>query len=300
EGRELATNDDFYFADPFLTYKFTRAGDYHIQVRDSKYDGDQRWAYALLVSDKPHVTHLYPMAGNPGQQIEVEPVGSAHVAGQRLTLTTSTQPGLEFLSFQLNNQKTNAVPFLVTTLPTVLEQDPTDTPDNATRIAIPCGITGRIDKVRALDHFVFAATKGKAIRFEVKARRFGTPLQSGLDSVLDVMTLKGQVLASNDDAFGKDAALVFTPPADGDYVLRIRDLNSKGGPTFVYFVECDWATPDFALRIDSDKAMIGPGSSTSWFVILTRQNGFTGPVTVEVKGLPPGVTVNPLTIHPTM
>jgi hypothetical protein len=300
EGRELAANDDFYFADPFLTYKFPKAGDYFIQVRDSKYDGDPRWAYALLVSDRPHVTHVYPMAGNPGRPIEVEPVGSAHVAGKRLTLTAGDRPGLEFVRLQLGDVKTHPVPFLVTELPTVLEQEPNDTPDRANRITIPCGINGRIDKPRDLDHFVFAATKGKAIRFEVKARRFGTPLQSGLDSVLDVMTPKGQVLASNDDAFGKDAALVFTPPADGDYVMRIRDLNSKGGPTHVYFVEADWARPDFTLRCDPDKAMIGPGSSTAWYVHVTRVNGFAGPVRIDLKGLPKGVTVNPLTIPPSM
>lgn len=300
EGRELAANDDFYFADPFLTCKFGKAGDYFIQVRDSKYDGDPRWTYALLVSDRPHVTHVYPMAGNPGRPIEVEPVGSTHVAGKRLTLTAGDRPGLELVRLSLGDAKTNPVPFLVTELPTVLEQEPNDTPDRANRITIPCGVNGRIDKPRDLDHFVFAATKGKAIRFEVKARRFGTPLQSGLDSVLDVMTPKGQVLASNDDAFGKDAALVFTPPADGDYVLRIRDLNSKGGPTHVYFVEADWARSDFTLRCDPDKAMIGPGSSTAWYVHVTRSNGFAGPVRIDVKGLPKGVTVNPLTIPPTM
>jgi hypothetical protein len=110
----------------------------------------------------------------------------------------------------------------------------------------------------------------------------------------------GQVLASNDDANGKDAALVFTPPADGDYVLCLRDLNSKGGDTAVYFVEADWARPDFTLRCDPDKAMIGPGSSTAWYVHVARANGFDGPVRVEVKGLPEGVTASPLTIPAAM
>src|SRR5262249_9028291 len=150
------------------------------------------------------------------------------------------------------------------------------------------------------DHFVFKATKGKAIRFEVKARRFGTVLNSGLDSVLDVLGPQGQVLATNDDAFGKDSMLVFTPPADGDFILRIRDMNSKGGPGSVYYIEADWARPDFTLRSDPDKAMIGPGSSTAWYVHVVRQNGFDGPVKVDMKGLPPGVTVSPLTIPPTM
>src|SRR6266851_1882985 len=112
------------------------------------------------------------------------------------------------------------------------------------------------------------------------------------------MEPKGAVLANNDDTFGKDAALVFTPPADGDYILRIRDLNSKGGETAVYYIEADLARPDFTLRCDPDKAMIGPGSSTAWYVHVARTDGFTGPVKVEVQGLPKGVSATPLTIPP--
>ena len=53
DGRELAANDDFYFADPLLAYTFAKTGDYFIQVRDSKYDGDPRWVYALTVTNQP-------------------------------------------------------------------------------------------------------------------------------------------------------------------------------------------------------------------------------------------------------
>ena len=46
--------------------------------------------------------------------------------------------------------------------------------------------------------------------------------------------------------------------------------------------------------------MIGPGSRTAWYVHVSRTNGFDGPVTVDVKGLPAGVSVNPLTIPANM
>jgi hypothetical protein len=300
DGRELAANDDFFFADPYLSRTFAKAGDYFIQVRDAKYDGDPRWVYALFVTDRPHVTHVYPMAGNPGKTIEVEPVGSAKLTKARVELKVPETPGLQTVTLDVGGGKTNPVPFIVSELPQVLEQEPNDTPEQATRIAIPCGINGRIDKPRDLDHYAFKATKGRAIRFEVKARRFGTLLQSSLDSVLDVLDGKGNVLATNDDTYGKDAMIVFAPPADGDYVLRVRDLNSKGGPTAVYYVEADWARPDFALRCDPDKAMIAPGGATAWFVHVTRSDGFAGPVKVEVKGLPKGVSVNELTIPESM
>jgi hypothetical protein len=41
-------------------------------------------------------------------------------------------------------------------------------------VTVPCGINGRLAVARDVDHFVFTASRGKAIRFEVKARRLGT------------------------------------------------------------------------------------------------------------------------------
>jgi hypothetical protein len=300
DGRELAANDDFFFADPLLRYTFSKSGDYSLQVRDSKYDGDQRWVYALSVTPKPYVTHIYPMAGNPGQTIEVEPIGSAKAVKAKVGVPLPMTPGIQELQLDLNGTKSNPATFVISPLPQHLEQEPNDTPAAATRVTVPCGINGRIGVKRDLDHFVFAATKGKAIRFEVKARRFGTVLRSGLNSYLEVLSPKGQVLASNDGAVGKDAVLVFTPPADGDYIVCLRDLHSRGGDTSVYYLEADFARPDFTLRCDPDKAMIGPGSSTAWYVHVTRLNGFDGPVQIDVKGLPKGVTVSPLTIPATM
>lgn len=299
-GRELAANDDFYFADPQITYTFKQAGEYLVQIRDSKYDGDPRWAYAMLLTDRPAVTHVYPMAGNPGQRIEVEPVGSAALIAPKATLQTPKEPGLHRIGLELGKGQTNPAPFLVDTLPQVLEKEPNDEPGTATRIALPAGVNGRIGQRRDLDHFVFKGTKGQALRFELFARRFGTDFVSSLDGVLDILDSKGKVLVSNDDAAGKDALLAWTPPADGEYILRIRDLNSKGGPEAIYYVACEPAKPDFSLRCDPDKAMIGPGSSMTWFVHLERKNGFAGPVEVHVEGLPAGVAVNPLTIPPTM
>src|SRR5438045_6827478 len=114
------------------------------------------------------------------------------------------------------------------------------------------------------------------------------------------MVPKCVVIASNDTTHGLEASLVFNPAVDGDYVLRIRDLNSKGSESSIYYIEADWAVPDFTLRCDPDKAMIGPGTSTSWYVHVNRLNGFTGDVKIDVKGLPKEITASPLTIPPSM
>src|SRR5262249_6630879 len=161
----------------------------------------------LTVTPKPYLTHVFPMAANPGQSVTVEAVGSARLVKPRLAVTAPAAPGVHEVQFDVDGKKTNPTALVVSALPQASEQEPNDTPEQAQRWTVRCGINGRIGARRDLDHFVFKAAKGKAVRFEVKARRFGTPLRSALDSVLDVMTPKGQVLASNDDAFGKDAGL---------------------------------------------------------------------------------------------
>ncbi len=298
EGRELAANDDFYFADPLLRYSVPKTGDYFIQLRDSKYDGDRRWVYALTVTCGPYVSNVFPLAANPGQLLDVELVGAPK--GAHALIQAPSEPGLHAVQIDAGGAKTNPAALLVTKLPRVQEHEPNDSPEQATRVGVPCCINGRIGVRRDLDHYQFAGTKGKAIRFQVHARRFGTILQSSLDSVIDVLSPQGNVLANNDDAIGKDSALVFTPPADGTYVLRIRDLNSKGGDNHVYAIEADGALPDFSLRCDPDKAMIGPGSNSAWYVHVTRLHGFAGPVKVAVNNLPKGVAASPLTIPPEM
>ncbi|MCS6866620.1 MAG: PPC domain-containing protein [Gemmataceae bacterium] len=299
-GRELASADDTYFADPVLTFRVPHDGDYRIAVRDAKYDGDPRWVYALTITDQPYAVYSFPLAVHPHQTVNAQPVGSAAATGAGWTLTAPETPGLHTVPLRQEGRVTNPVPVIVTTLPLVEEQEPNDTPAQATQLAVPGGANGRIGSKRDLDHFRITAKKGRPLAITIFARRFATPLVSQLDSQIDIMTAEGKILASNDDFVGKDSGLIFTPPADGDFIIRVRDLNNKGGDGFAYYLQCTPANPDFTLKCDPAKAMIGPGSRTAWFVHVTRTNGFTGPVKVEVEGLPAGVRVNPLTIPANM
>ncbi|MBI2808330.1 MAG: PPC domain-containing protein [Planctomycetes bacterium] len=337
EGRELAANDHFFFADPLLSFKIAKAGTYHLQVRESTYDGDPRWVYAIVATNRPYASHVFPMAGNPGATIDVEPIGSARFVRPKVSLKIPETLGVQQVRLDMGGsaltpnpspkgrgenganpspkgrgengaypspkgrgEQTNPATFIVSKLPQYIEQEPNDEPAKANRITLPAGINGRIGKKRDIDHYAFEAKKGRAVRFELKARRFGTLLNSSLHGILEIMNAKGNVIAANDTTHGQEAALVFTPAVDGDYVLRVRDLNSKGSESSVYYVEADWATPDFTIRCDPDKTMIGPGSSTSWYVHVIRQHGFTGAIEVMVKGLPKEITACKLTIPPSM
>ncbi len=49
-----------------------------------------------------------------------------------------------------------------------------------------------------------------------------------------------------------DSRLEFKFPADGDYVVRLRDAQRKGGPEYAYRLSIAPERPDFDLQIISD------------------------------------------------
>ena len=77
-------SDDGFFADPVLTFTVPKDGEYRVAVRDAKYDGDPRWAYALSITDKPVRAALVPAGGEPRQDGE-------GVAGRAAPRTPATE-----------------------------------------------------------------------------------------------------------------------------------------------------------------------------------------------------------------
>jgi hypothetical protein len=299
-GKELVSNDDYFFADPYVVFQAPADGDYVVQIRDVKYDGDPRWVYVLLATDRPHVAQVFPMVGRAGESLSVEIMGSASKLQKAAVVKLPKETGMHSLRIPLGAAWSNSVPFLISDLPQMRELEPNDKLERAQGLPIPCGVSGRIDKPRDVDYYSFHGHKGEPLVFEIKARRFGTSWCSTLDSVLDILDEKAKVLATNDDSFGKDSRIVFAPPADGIYYVRVQDLHHRGGPTSIYYLEATKAEPDFKLRFDPDKIAVGPGSSAACYVQVERSNGFTGPVAVALEGLPAGLSASPLTIPPSM
>src|SRR5262245_57155538 len=49
-GTELASNDNYYAADPLLHYRFATAGEYYLEMRDVRYQGTPAWTYCLEIN----------------------------------------------------------------------------------------------------------------------------------------------------------------------------------------------------------------------------------------------------------
>ena len=105
----------------------------------------------------------------------------------------------------------------------------------------------------------------------------------------------------NDDGgpgYGSDSMLDFLVPADGDYFVHLKDVRGMEGADFAYRLSIREQTPDFRLATDPPNPNIPRGGTTAVTVSLDMIRGFDGPIEVEVKGLPRGVSASKARILP--
>ena len=98
----------------------------------------------------------------------------------------------------------------------------------------------------------------------------------------------------NDDEsarrIGVDSQLLFTAPAEGDYLVRLTDVRGFGGSDFHYTLTARDQRPDFKTSIGGGGPKVSPGSGREVTFSVERYEGFEGAVRVDLGNLPPGFT----------
>ncbi|QDU28778.1 hypothetical protein ETAA8_38830 [Anatilimnocola aggregata] len=293
-GVTIAANDNYFRADPIIAHKFDQEGDYVLEIRDVRYQGNQYWEYAIEVSPQPFVENVFPLAVARNSTTDVR--GAGFLLSDKplsVQLPADAPLGEHWLVAKVDDRTTTPFAVEVTDLPLALEAaGDNNSAEKAQLMAVPAGVNGRMDSEGDVDYYAFEAKKGEAFSLEVISRR----RNSQLDSHLRLLNEKGAQLQLSDDLkIGKrnfsDSWLEnWVAPADGKYFIEIRDVHLRGGDRFPYFLTVTRSLPYFELYLDTDKTQIPRGSSSVLFCRVERKGGFTGPVDLSVEGLPPGVT----------
>jgi WD40 repeat protein len=103
----------------------------------------------------------------------------------------------------------------------------------------------------------------------------------------------------NDDGghgFGKDSRLVFDPPADGEYQVRIGDSRGQGGSDFVYRLTVRPPRPSFNVSFNPTAPTVWKGGAIPITVTAERVDEFDGPIEVKLDNLPSGFSAPPTAI----
>ena len=97
---------------------------------------------------------------------------------------------------------------------------------------------------------------------------------------------------TNDDGrfpHGKDSFLKFKAPADGEYIVRIRDTHGRGGEQFSYRLALRPPSEDFRIFVNPKTPNVPQGERIPLTVTAFRFDGFDGDIKVSLAGLPQGV-----------
>ncbi|MHB8524375.1 MAG: PPC domain-containing protein [Limisphaerales bacterium] len=115
-------------------------------------------------------------------------------------------------------------------LPEIAEVGTNHSIGRAQKIELPAAIEGTIGAGDETNCFRFTAKKDQQLIFDVYAFRTGSPL----DSSLAILDAAGKELAHNEDYHGFDSFIDFRVPADGDYLVQLRDFQFRGGADYKY------------------------------------------------------------------
>ncbi len=295
---ELAASDDspLLGQDGTCSVIIPADGTYVVQVRESAYGGNGACAYRLHVGTFPRPLAVVPAGGRPGETIEVRFLGDAGgEMRQKIKLPSTPEEKFGVFAQDAGGIAPSPIPFRVIDLPNVIETEPNNTQQQATRVpSLPAALNGVIAKPGETDHYRFTAKKGQTFDVHCYARRLGSPL----DSVMTISYFGGGAILANDDAVGPDSYFRFTAPEDKEYVLSVTDHLGKGGPTYFYRVEFTPVRPGLSLTIpkvalysqERQTIAVPRGNRYATLVTLGRSN-FGGEVVISGEGLPIGLSL---------
>ena len=341
DGRQLASNSDYIGRDPQIDFIANAAGEYVVELRDLTYRGG--FPYRLIVTDKPVIENVFPRAIQAGHTIEMtlfgrnlgpgsEPsnwkIGDNPLDMIRLPVTGSsnilptgayrfqehpthhsvlpTAATCTLVGEQISPLEANSQTIVISETSTSIEVEPNDTREQAMPITLPAMVSGRFDRERDLDWFIFETEEGGPHGFDVYCER----MAGRADPYLTVVDEKGNSPGSLDD-FGhriasfdghlRDPSGVLTLSPKTKYRVMVKDSYQRGGARYQYVLSIRKATPDFfASSMHFDNNMTGinirQGGATYVDVVIHRKDSFNNPITITAENLPAGLHAAPLTI----
>ncbi len=283
QGHELARSDDEpgIGGDSRLSHKIATDGICYLELRDVSHQGADNFRYRLRVGRFPLATVAYPMGGQVGSVTTLHLQGP-HVEGLpplRVQLSTNG-PALKLLSAAFPDGRGSGFVLVATgSEPEELEVEPNNEQAQANPIQVPCSINGSFAVPQDRDDYSFTVTKGQRLSFCGLTRQLGSPA----DLLLRVINQEGQVLQEMDDAGSGEAALHFTFPEEGTYLLSVNELLGGAGSIYTYRVVVRNEDPGFELAVEKDTVTVPRGGVFQQKVTATR-HGYAGPIELSLAG----------------
>ena len=294
-GKRIADVADTEGLDVDLTFRAQAGEIYTAELHDLDFRGNRAYVYRLGFHRGPRVVTMIPAAIQRGKNQRLEFSGIGLVSGEKqresVQADVAGQASTKAASFSYPLQTSAGVVPVTLPLSDVLEQRDSELTKNASgsySLQIPGAVTGDFSADGMERRFELTARKETFLTVTVESRALG----SGFDVSLVVLDAAGKEVAKNDDAGGTtDVQLEWHPPADGAYTLVIRGLpSSRARRSGVYRLHVQDRQPGF--QVNGPQLLTLPIAGKAELKLkVVRYGGFKGTVTIQIAGLPAGVSV---------
>lgn len=301
---EKAFSDDtiLHRQDGYCSFVAEYDGDYYVMVRESSYRGSTRSFYRLHVGDFRRPDVVFPAGGKVGSKVDVRFIDAKGSFTGSVTVPSEEDPNFEVFSVEAPAPSGN--PFRISQMDNFLESEPNSAREQANVVppAEAYALNGIIGEPGDSDYYRLTLKKGQVLTGHAYAQGLGSPL----DPVISLRGSTGVALISNDDGGGTrrlDSRFEVTVPADGEYMLSIRDHLDRGSPKFVYRVELiasqprlTFASPEYSVNDSHYRQFIAvPRGGRMALLENFSRTRVSGDFRFVAPGLPAGVKL--LTEH---
>ena len=261
--------------------------------------------------------------GRPIEKLQVKwnPSGlldsALNASGSALTLSpTLDRRGFEYRYRSPSGRVSNPVFLAESAAPIVLEKEPNDEAHPQV-VPIPCEIAGTFDKPGDFDVYRFAAKQGEVWWVQADSEHIGAA--ADVNFTIQKVPPKGpaQDLVNGEDTpdvipdlrlptNSPDASVRWQAPENGEFQVVLSDLYSsqRGDVRLGYRLTIRKEKPDAIVSLVPleaqviDSVNVRAGSKTLAYAVAKRLDGYNGPIRIEAKELPPGVSCPSVVIGP--
>ena len=282
-------NDVGLFYDLRFAHKFAEAGRYTVEVRDSRFRGSDHWGYVLRMGRFPQARVAVPATVPAGKAttLTFPQLGAlAQPESGRVTPSGVIDGRMLFALKRPGDDLSAWLPLRISPEQTVIEAEPNDTAKQATVAKIPGALHGVIGKPGDVDRFRVSLKKGQLYQVQVETHTIGSPA----DIELILLDPAGKEVTRADDSGLEEARMNISPPADGEYILVVKELVNWGGPEFAYAIRFAPRAPGLTLSSGITRVALPQGTRQPLPLSL-NQVALAGDVAFRLKGAPEGITM---------
>lgn len=290
-GRVLATAFDHFDRNPKLVFRCPADGRYTLELYDYKLSGGSDFVYRLTVTDGPFLDYAFPAGASRTKKSTVTLFGWNLAGGDSMPYEiTPDDLARDEVTVHLPNGA-NRLTMPVGDTAEVVESEA----EQPQAVETPVTINGRLQAAGDTDTFRFAAVKGEKLALNVESAALGFPT----DLVMQIFDDAGKMVREVDDVgSSRDPGYEWTVPADGNYLVTIKERADRGGPRFVYRLRIGPVRPSLRLSAKTKEFTAVPGGSLSVAVRVEPAGGFADEIQLRATGLPPGIVTTPVTHTP--